>query len=111
MINNIVDNTNANNDTIATENKPKCAACVIIILRLSIITTSKIRPTISNRLDDACRFLDSGVPLIKSTAMRETIIEKTNIHLQLKNVAIIPPNKDAKPEPPQDPIDQKLSAR
>ena len=70
--------------------KPKCAACVIIILRLSIITTSKIRPTISNRLDDACRFLDSGVPLIKSTAMRETIIEKTNIHLQLKNVAIIP---------------------
>ena len=33
------------------------------------------------------------------------------IHLHPSDVAIAPPANEAKPEPPQEPIDQKLRAR
>ena len=39
------------------------------------------------------------------------IIEKMKIHLHPRDVAIAPPANEAKPEPPQEPIDQKLRAR
>lgn len=98
-------------DTISSENKPNCAVCVIIIFKLSNMTTNKTRPKLSNRSLVGLIFLDSGVPLISIIDIKETIIEKINIHCQPIKVAITPPKIEAKPEPFHEPIDQKLRAR
>ena len=39
------------------------------------------------------------------------MIEMMKIHLHPKDVAMAPPTNEANPDPPQEPIDQKLRAR
>ena len=92
---------------INIESHPIFDPCVIKILILSIIKTSNPTPITSKRFFSLPRYaVVSGVPLISNNAISDAIIENINIYFHPKNVVITPPNIDAKPEPPQEPMDQ-----
>ena len=112
LINATVDIINTTMSTsIIGESNPNVALCVITTLMLNIMTTKRINPKKSNLLATLPLDFVSGVPLISNIEINAMIIDSINIQRQPINVDTIPPNNDANPEPPQDPIDQKLSAR
>src|SRR5699024_7335803 len=94
------------NPIIIGESMPNVQLCVITTLILNIITTKRISPVKSNFKFVVLSDFVSGVPFINNIAISATMIDKIKIHLQPIKVETIPPNKDAKPEPPHEPIDQ-----
>src|SRR5699024_3763542 len=94
------------NPIIIGESMPNVPLCVITTLILNIIITKRINPVKSNFKFVVLSDLVSGVPFINNIATKAIIIDKIKIHLQPIKVETIPPNNDAKPDPPQEPIDQ-----
>jgi hypothetical protein len=81
------------------------------MFRATIVTMNAIKPGQSNDFRAVDGALLSGVPRSSKKLTIATAIDIQKIHRHPIVEATKPPNSGLNPDPPHDPIDQKLSAR
>ncbi len=92
--------------------QPISGPCEMYTLRATSATTRLTMPPQSKVPPAFAADLDSGVPRSRNRATTESTIEIQKMDRQPRNdVAIRPPNRAQKPEPPHEPMDQNDSAR
>ena len=77
----------------------------------TIVTINAIKPDQSKDFRAVGSALLSGVPRIRRKLNTATAIDIQKIHRHPMVEATKPPKSELRPEPPHEPIDQKLSAR
>src|SRR5690606_23749477 len=93
---------------LAQPSVPPCrtSTCSAIIASMKVST-----PPTSKRYGPLLSALLSGVPRIIHRPSNDTATDRKKIQRQPKDCATRPPNSAARPPPPQDPIDHRLTAR
>ena len=97
--------------TIAGFSHPSAAPCPMTMFTATMAMIKAAKPYQSKRLSCVDSTLLSGVPLISRKLTTATRIEIQKIQRHPREEATRPPKSAETPEPPHEPMDQKLSAR
>src|SRR5437867_2148050 len=90
---------------------PRASPCPMTIFKATMAMMNARKPNQSNRGRSAVVTLFSGVSLSRKALTAATAIDIQKIHRHLREDATRPPKSAQSPEPPQEPMDQKLTAR
>src|ERR1051325_6251333 len=92
-------------------NHPKAVPCPMTMFTATMAMMNAMKPYQSKRRLSSDVALLSGAPRSNRKLMTETTIVIQKIQRHPKEEATRPPKRAETPEPPHDPIDQKLNAR
>src|SRR5689334_12429213 len=90
---------------------PKAEPCPITMFTATIATMKDVNPYQSKLRFSCVATLHSGAPRSNRKLMTATTIDIQKIQRHPRDDATSPPNRAETPEPPQEPMDQKLIAR
>src|SRR6185436_169533 len=90
---------------------PNASPCPMTIFKATMAMINARNPNQSNRGLAVDFTLFSGVPLSRKALPVATAIDIQKIHRHPREDAIRPPKSAQSPEPPHEPMDQKLTAR